>query len=233
MSASDPPGSHPARRPSTPHVPTGRQRAIAHLVRALVLAVAATQRFRVHDPHGAAALARSRPVIFATWHNRLAMSMPIRTRVFGDANSPLRPMAALVSASRDGALLAAILQAFDVQPVRGSSSRRGSRALLELHDLAQKGYHLAITPDGPRGPIYSTQPGAAAAARLTGFPILPVAINLGWKVRLPSWDRFQIPLPAGCCEVVLAEPLWISSEVDDLSAPLGLLRQRLLDITRD
>src|SRR5213075_2734928 len=84
-------------------------------------------------------------------------------------------MAALVSASKDGALLSGILEAFGVQPVRGSSSRRGAQALVELTSWAERGYDLAITPDGPRGPRYQVQPGAIALAQLTGRPLVPVS----------------------------------------------------------
>ena len=107
----------------------------------------------------------------------------------------------MVSASKDGGLLARILERFGAQPVRGSSSRRGPQALLELTSWAERGYDLAITPDGPRGPCYVVQDGAIALAQLTGFPLVPVAYNLNWKIRLKSWDRFQIPLPFARCDV--------------------------------
>src|SRR6185437_8937636 len=101
-------------------------------------------------------------------------------------------MAGLVSASKDGAFLAAILERFKIQPVRGSSSRRGSQALLELTSWAEVGYDLAITPDGPRGPKYTVQPGAMSLAQLTGLPIVPFGFHAHWKIQLKSWDAFQI-----------------------------------------
>ena len=91
------------------------------------------------------------PVIFCFWHNRLASCI----KVYEDHRKPntsSQGMAALVSASKDGAFLAGILEQFRVQPVRGSSSRRGPQALLELTTWAERGYDLTITPDGPRGP---------------------------------------------------------------------------------
>ena len=106
-----------------------------------------------------------------------------------------------MSASRDGAFLAAILERFGVQPVRGSSSRRGAQALLELTTWAERGYDLAITPDGPRGPRYVVQDGAMSLAQITGLPIVPVSYFLKWKIQLKSWDGFQIPLPFSICEV--------------------------------
>jgi hypothetical protein len=148
------------------------------------------------------------PVIFCLWHNRLAISMLVHRR------HP-RKLAALVSASKDGALLAAILGRFGVEQIRGSSSRRGPQALLELTSHARKGYDLAITPDGPRGPRYVVQQGVISLAQITGLPIIPVTCNTQRKVCLKSWDRFQIPLPFSSCELILNEPIHVPREADD------------------
>jgi lysophospholipid acyltransferase (LPLAT)-like uncharacterized protein len=121
----------------------------------------------------------------------------------------------MVSASKDGAFLAAILERFKVQPVRGSSSRRGPQALLELTTWAERGYDLAITPDGPRGPCYVVQEGIMSLARITGLPILPASYYLSWKYRPKSWDRFQIPLPFARCDIRVAKPIRVPRDVSD------------------
>ncbi len=113
----------------------------------------------------------------------------------------------MVSASRDGGFLSGVLECFGVQPVRGSTSRRGPQALRELTTWAKRGYDLAITPDGPRGPCYVVQDGIIALAQLTEMPIVPVSYHLGWKIRLKSWDRFQIPLPFSRCEMFYEKPI--------------------------
>jgi lysophospholipid acyltransferase (LPLAT)-like uncharacterized protein len=153
------------------------------------------------------------PAIYCVWHNRLALCM---IAYFGYVKKRNRTpgMAAMVSASRDGAFLAGILECFGVQPVRGSSSRRGRQALLELTTWAERGYDLAITPDGPRGPCYVVQPGVMSLAQLTGLPIVPVSYHLGWKIRAKSWDRFQIPLPFARCEVTIGKVLRVPRETD-------------------
>ena len=146
-------------------------------------------------------------MIFCLWHNRLAISMVVHRRL-------PRKLAALVSASKDGALLAAVLGRFGVEQVRGSSSRRGPQALLELTSCAQAGYDLAVTPDGPRGPRYVVQEGVIALAQLTGLPIIPVTCNTRRKLCLKSWDWFQIPLPFSRCELILNEPILVRREAD-------------------
>jgi lysophospholipid acyltransferase (LPLAT)-like uncharacterized protein len=125
-----------------------------------------------------------------------------------------RKLAALVSASKDGALLAAVLGRFGVEQIRGSSSRRGPQALLELTSHAKRGYDLAVTPDGPKGPRYVVQEGVIALAQLTGLPIIPVTCNTRLKFCLKSWDRFQIPLPFSRCELILNEPILVPREAD-------------------
>jgi len=174
------------------------------------------------------------PVIFCTWHNRLALSIKAYS-LFGRRHHQAAGLAGLVSASRDGAFFAAIIERFGIQPVRGSSSRRGGQALLELTTWAERGYDLAITPDGPRGPRYVVQDGAMALAQVTGLPIVPASYHLQWKIQLKSWDRFQIPLPFSRCEITIGQVMRVPREASDTERES--LRQQLETelraITRD
>ena len=156
----------------------------------------------------------SGPVIFCLWHNRLALSMKMYHR-YGRSHWPAPGMAALISASRDGAMLAYLLKHFNVQPVRGSSSRRGQQALLEATTWLEKKYHVAITPDGPRGPRYKIQEGVIALAQLTGAPILPVSSFVSSKIALRSWDAFQIPLPFARCEIRVGSLVYVPRDASD------------------
>jgi lysophospholipid acyltransferase (LPLAT)-like uncharacterized protein len=168
--------------------------------------------------------AHPRPIIFALWHNRLALSMDVwRRHVWRHA--PESGLVALISASRDGALLTQVMKAFHVRAVRGSSSRRGSQALLELTTWIQKGFHVAITPDGPRGPRYRVQDGVISLAHLTGAPIVPVGINIQWKKSLRSWDGFQVPMPFTAYHLHFGKPIYLASHAsasEREAARLGL-----------
>jgi len=220
--------------PVVPHSATTIQRVGAGLVRGLVRIVAASCRFRVQDPHDAMVVARREPVIFAIWHNRLAFSLMIHHRYFQSGPGG-RSLAALVSASRDGAFLASILEAFQVTPVRGSSSRRGGQALVELKSWADAGLHLAITPDGPRGPRYRAQAGIIGLARATGRAILPFSLNTAWRWNARTWDQFQVPLPLGRCEVVVGPPIRVDADRDEagIESARQELEAGLVAITRD
>ena len=217
-----------------PHPPKWYQRLAAWLIYLMVRSVSATLRYQWRDISGYFDNDQAGPAIYCVWHNRLALCLvPYFGYVRKHNQTP--GMAAIVSASKDGGFLAGILECFGVHPVRGSSSRRGAQALLELTSWAERGYDLAITPDGPRGPCYVVQEGVMGLAQVTGLPIVPVSYSLGWKIRPKSWDRFQIPLPFSRCEMVLAKPVRVPREASD--AEREELRQQLertlKEISRD
>jgi lysophospholipid acyltransferase (LPLAT)-like uncharacterized protein len=209
-------------------------RLAAGLVFTLIRGMSATVRYRRVSPPKAYPDILQQPAIFCAWHNRLSLSMVVYYKLVRE-RFPDRRLAAMVSASKDGGMLARVLEHFGVQPVRGSSSRRGRQALLELTSWAEQGYDLAITPDGPRGPRYIVQDGTAALAQVTGLPIVPVSYFLSSKICLKSWDRFQIPLPFTRCEIRLGEPVRIPRECSDAEreALRVQLEQTLREISQD
>ena len=191
-----------------PHQARPAQRVAAWAVFFLERLVSASLRCRWRDASGLAGGLSDQQVIFCLWHNRLAISMLVHRRYS-------RKLAALISASRDGALLAEVLRRFGVHHVRGSSSRRGPQALRELTSKARLGYSLAVTPDGPKGPRYVAHDGVISLAQLTGLPIIGVTCSTRWKLCLKTWDRFQIPLPFSACELILQPPLYVSRDAGD------------------
>jgi lysophospholipid acyltransferase (LPLAT)-like uncharacterized protein len=202
-----------ARRIETPRRLKWHHHLFAFLTYVGVKSLGATWRLRLHDPHNVLG-GELAPCIAALWHNRLALAMPVWTRYF-------RPrlkgagLVALISASHDGGVLARGLKFFGVQAVRGSSSRRGAQALLELTTWIDRGYMVAITPDGPRGPRYEIRDGILALAQVSGLPIVPVATQVRRKITLKSWDRFQVPLPFAVCEIRIGQPLHVPPELSE------------------
>lgn len=217
-----------------PHAPKWHQRLVATLVYALAHALTATFQFKLDDLSGYFSDVPQEKIIFAIWHNRLALALILYRRYVARRDRSRR-LVALVSASRDGGWLAAILERFGVEPVRGSSSRRGPQALREMVSWGRRGHDLAITPDGPRGPCYIVQEGVISTAQLTGMPIVPVTYQLNWKIRLKSWDRFQIPLPFARCEITVGKVLRVPRETDTAGreALRKQLEAELRAITRD
>lgn len=154
------------------------------------------------------------PVIYCVWHDHLVLAMAS----YDDHALEKwheKGLATMISASGDGALLAAVLARFGVQTIRGSTSRRGPQALLEATRWLRKGYSVAITPDGPRGPSRKVQDGIIYLAQVSGRPIIPISNFTRWKIRLRSWDRFQIPLPFARCELYDNDPISVPREATD------------------
>jgi lysophospholipid acyltransferase (LPLAT)-like uncharacterized protein len=212
-----------------PHKAKWHQRVGAFLVFILLRTLMVTVRCRLRDRSEFLAPNAPGPVIVCFWHNRLASCIKVYES-YRKPHASGRKMAALISASRDGTFLTGILEWFGVQPVRGSTSRRGPQALLELTTWAERGYDLTITPDGPRGPCYQVQEGVMSLAQVTGLPVVPVAFNVNWKLSVKSWDRFQIPLPFARCEVVVGRVMRVPTETTD--AERESLRQQLEDEMR-
>jgi lysophospholipid acyltransferase (LPLAT)-like uncharacterized protein len=154
------------------------------------------------------------PVIFCVWHDHLILAVTsYDDHVLEKWHE--KGLATMVSASGDGAFLAAVMAKFGVHTIRGSTSRRGPQALLEATRWLRKGYSVAITPDGPRGPSRQIQDGIIYLAQVSGRPIVPISNFTRWKIRLPSWDRFQIPLPFAKCEFYDNDPIWVPRDATE------------------
>ncbi len=179
------------------------------LARLLVL----TLRFRLVDPAGVTRGAVPNPAIWLFWHNEIFIA-PFAIGRF----APERQGAVLTSPSRDGDLLAGVMRQFGIRSIRGSSSRRGGTALRELAAAVAAGDNIAITPDGPRGPVHRLQPGAVKLAQLTGAPLLLTAYRYSRYWELRSWDRFRIPKPFSRVEVIFGELLTIPPDEVEVAA---------------
>ena len=136
---------------------------------------------------------RRTPLMLCLWHNRLLGGTLGHYRV---RHRDAVPLKVLTSASKDGGWLSAIAERFCMGAVRGSSSRRGAAALLELTRTLAQGSDIAITPDGPRGPNYSIAPGVLFLAQRTGVGLVPFEIQISsrWHIG-KKWDALWIPKP--------------------------------------
>jgi lysophospholipid acyltransferase (LPLAT)-like uncharacterized protein len=167
------------------------------------------------------------PVAFVLWHNRLFLASEIHRRYRRH-----RPLYALISASKDGALLTAFFAMVGgLRAVRGSSSNFGREAASALVDAQRAGHDIGITPDGPRGPCYELKPGAAIVPRRTGAPILLIGGDFESAWQLKSWDRFYLPKPFS--RVRLRCELIENDQLADRDAALAYLQARLLALNPD
>ena len=167
---------------------------------------ARTIRYEIDDRANVVGKQLEGNYIAALWHNRLLLISFVLKKFF-----PERPGAGLISASRDGDLIADATKRFGFDVVRGSSSRMGATALLELSNVLSSGRDVLITPDGPRGPAYQLGPGIIFLAQKTGAPVVPVNMEYSTCWRVKSWDRFIIPKPFSKVRVIIGQPQQVRS----------------------
>src|SRR5713101_8216857 len=159
--------------------------------------------------------------IYVFWHNRVFLGTYFFRR---------RGIVVMTSQSFDGEYIARFIQRFGYGAARGSSTRGGTGAIVEMVRLMRAGCPTAFTIDGPKGPRYVAKMGALLLAKKTGNPILPFTITAGkfWEVK-KSWDGFQTPKPFTRALVGIAPPIFVSPDADEdeLKAKRDELQQAL------
>jgi lysophospholipid acyltransferase (LPLAT)-like uncharacterized protein len=201
--------------------------------------VYATLRWtREGQEHAQAVWARSlrdkSGAILALWHSRVPVGPT--TWPQGSDKPEIR---VLVSQSRDGEFIARTISKLGLPSIRGSSVKKtdtaknkgGEQAFRDMVKWVRDGGAMAITPDGPRGPVEQMQKGALALARMTGAPVLFVGVAMQPCIRLNTWDRTIIPLPFAKAAMVWDEPV-IMSRDDDPDVLVETWAARLSAVTR-
>jgi lysophospholipid acyltransferase (LPLAT)-like uncharacterized protein len=142
--------------------------------------------------------------IYTFWHE----NMLLLAYQYGRPN-----VRVLISQHADGQIIAEICRHLGFGLVRGSTTRGGIEAMREMLRAGQS-HHLAITPDGPRGPRRQLQPGLVYLAARTGLAIVPIGIGYRRPWRMKSWDRFALPRPFTVGTCVTAEPIRVPADAD-------------------
>ncbi len=138
------------------------------------------------------------PLLFALWHGDF---FPIFHYARG------HDICVVVSRSPDGEILARVLERNGYHAVRGSSTRGGTRAVIDLARLVKGGRDAAIAVDGPRGPVGVAKPGIVLLARMTGCPVVPLGVGISRCKQFASWDRFRLPLPLARVVLTTDDPI--------------------------
>ena len=124
-------------------------------------------------------------------------------------------IAIMISQSFDGECIARIVEKLGFRPVRGSSSRGGATALLEMREELNRGHLAVFTADGPRGPLYVAKPGAVLLAQNTGHKIYSFHVTVERAWILKSWDRMMIPKPFSRASLFLTAPFAVPSNLTE------------------
>jgi lysophospholipid acyltransferase (LPLAT)-like uncharacterized protein len=163
-------------------------------------------------------------IIYTVWHGRIFPAIYFWRN---------RGIVVMTSQHKDGEYIARVIRRFGFGAARGSSSRGGKRALVEMIRELRGNKDVGFTIDGPRGPCYVAKPGAVWVAAKTGAAVFPFHISAEKKWVLHSWDHFLIPKPFTRARVLMAPPIYVKpgASEQEIEEAQRLL-QRVLDEIR-
>jgi len=203
-----------------------KQKLIIHLAErafyVMIKLIGKTIRYETNDWENFLQIERAGKVpIYSFWHNRIFAG----TYFFRN-----RGIVVITSQSFDGEYIARFIQRFGYGAVRGSSTRGGVGALVEMIRLMKKGSPMGFTVDGPRGPRYTAKSGALLLAKKTGNPLMPFVVETEKHWTINSWDKLQIPKPFTRAKIFIHEPLYVANNADDAEIEIKRLElQEKLD----
>ncbi len=165
----------------------------------------------------------SGPCIYMFWH---------RNQIPLAAVNAKKKAGVLISSSKDGELIAGPVSVLGYKPIRGSSTRGGSAALKKMLDYLKTG-PVAITPDGPKGPLNKIKKGSILLALKSGCPVVPIAVDVKGEWLFNSWDKFRFPKPFAKIRVHFGVPYYCEKEksieliADELETILGKMSENV------
>ena len=171
-----------------------------------IAALGATLNWKVDGVEHLSFDGHGRRPIMAFWHGRVLTATYFFRR---------RGIVVMISENFDGEWIARIIESFGFRTSRGSTSRGGQRALLQLKREMERGLPSGFAIDGPRGPARKAQPGAVWLAKLTGNPVVPFHMEASSYWSLRSWDRTQIPKPFSTVALAVGQPIAVPADADD------------------
>jgi len=185
----------------------------------LIRVIGRTIRYEVSGRENFESIERAgRLPIYAFWHDRIFAS----TWYFRNLG-----IAVITSQSKDGEYIARFIQRLGYGAIRGSSTRGGVGALVEMIKAMRNGDAAGFTVDGPKGPRYEAKPGAVLLAKKTGNPIMPFVVECARYWTIGSWDRLQIPKPFTRAKLMIDKPIHVGPDADDAQLEEKLLELQL------
>ena len=143
---------------------------VSHLIfRVLKIQELFTRIIEVNNPD-------KMPCIYAMWHAHQFCVHGIRHR---------SKLHVLVSRSRDGEIIADVVERWGFKTVRGSKGKKGAvEATMQMISILKSGENCAMMVDGPKGPARVVKDGV---------------------IRLPKWQVFQLCLFIGIQRILLSQ----------------------------
>jgi lysophospholipid acyltransferase (LPLAT)-like uncharacterized protein len=173
----------------------------------IVKVISSTYRLKIVDAQNESRILENGSLIYASWHQRFFPGITFFAR--------RKPIAIMISPSRDGEYMAHIVNILGWNAVRGSSSRKGKEALDKLKELALAGHKIGHIVDGPKGPFGVVKPGLIRIAQFTGMPIVPTITSAQNKWSFNSWDKFMVPKPFSRVLIRFGEAVHVKADLSE------------------
>ena len=169
----------------------------------------------------------TKPCLLVCWHSDL-LFIPVGFQPVSQ-NMVKNPVVAIASRHGDGRIVAQILEKFGIAGISGSSSDGGLEALMKMKTCLRTGYHVAISPDGPRGPEKMPKPGVVHLASACNAQIVPFTIVCSSQWTLKTWDKFFIPKPFSRAVSLIGAPLDVPPNLrkQDMQQYTSILKEQL------
>jgi len=176
---------------------------IRKAAKAVIISIIKTCKLKIigHE-HVETLRKQKKSIIYAHWHRHIFVT------IYRFRNTGARP---LISLSGDGEIVSQVAVEFGMNPVRGSSSKGGTRAFLKLLNAIKEDHsEVLITADGPKGPLRQIKDGTIRLAQKTGSVIVPICWHASRvKILKKTWDKFKIPMPFSTITYAYGQPLVI------------------------
>ncbi len=194
----------------------------------LVKLLSATYRVRIVDPENETGILKSKKrLVYASWHQRFFPGITFF--------STRKPIAIIISKSRDGEMAARAVDILGWHSVRGSSSKGGKEALDEIKTLGSSQHKVGHIVDGPQGPFGVIKPGLIRIAQYADLPIVPTITSGQNRWEFNSWDRFLVPKPFSRVIIRFGQAIHVPDEMDEEAFEATRLKveTRLKDLYED
>ncbi|WP_016917588.1 lysophospholipid acyltransferase family protein [Rickettsia honei] len=162
------------------------------------------QKFIFYDNGNKEKFLNEQGVIFAFWHNMLALSPSM---FIGHRN-----IYALISPHLDGKILKDLVGKFGCRVIVGSTNKNPIGALRNIIGKLSQGANIIVTPDGPKGPVYKVNSGITEIAYRYNTKLITIVSSTSRCFRLKSWDKLIIPLPFGTIKIIVGSPLELTND---------------------
>jgi lysophospholipid acyltransferase (LPLAT)-like uncharacterized protein len=139
----------------------------------------------------------------------------------------------MISRNFDGEWIAGIIRRLGYGTARGSTSRGGARALVQLRRELADGRPAGFALDGPRGPARVAQRGAVFLAGATGHPLLPFHSEAKRFWTAGRWDATQIPKPFSTVALAIGAPIYVPDTSETTIEAKRVELERVLGLLED